>query len=225
MHDFFGNTLVDSNSTYASMIAAGTTCGHPADTAGYWAPSLVAPDGSFVEPARMIIYYRNRPTEYGGVVPFPPDFRMIAGGVGTWPHAYWVCEGESDSSMSTRKNFIPNCGSSRIRAHVFFPPCWDGINTDSPDHRSHLAYATDPDDGTSIDISDDDICPASHPVKVPQVHVRIIYPAIGDPAGYAFADGEVIMHSDFWNTWQPQATFEALVRDCLAAGENCGGFV
>lgn len=57
-------------------------------------------------------------------------------------------------------NFIPNCQleNSDINAeyglqwvdgedveqvifNVFFPPCWNGADLDSPDHKSHMAYA------------------------------------------------------------------------------------
>ena len=218
MHDFLGNTSTDSDSTYGSMLAAGTTCGLSTDTAGYWVPSLVGPDGAFVEPDRMIIYYRNRPIDYGTTTPFPPDFRMIAGGIGTYPHAYWTCEGQSDSSLETRAQTPPDCGTARLKLHVYFPSCWDGVNIDSTNHRSHVAYAFDESDGTSTDISDD-MCPASHPVKIPQVHLRVIFPVSNGPQ-YRLSDGTLAPHADFWNTWN-QAELERQVRDCLHAGVNC----
>lgn len=31
-----------------------------------------------------------------------------------------------------------------IRSTITFPTCWDGVNLDSPDHQSHVAYATIP---------------------------------------------------------------------------------
>jgi hypothetical protein len=49
----------------------------------YWAPTLVAPNGTYVEPERSTFYYRNRPYDYGTTIPFRPDFRMVA--VGTDP--------------------------------------------------------------------------------------------------------------------------------------------
>jgi hypothetical protein len=27
-----------------------------------------------------------------------------------------------------------------LRVNNFFPTCWDGVNVDSPDHKSHVAY-------------------------------------------------------------------------------------
>ncbi|GAA3767753.1 DUF1996 domain-containing protein [Micromonospora maritima] len=43
---------------------------------------------------------------------------------------------------------------------VQFPECWDGVRLDSPDHRSHLAYADRGD------------CPR-HPVAVPGITLSV----------------------------------------------------
>jgi hypothetical protein len=218
MHEFFGNLSTDSDSTYASMLAAGTTCGLSADRAGYWIPSLVGPDGALVQPQRMTVYYTNRPTTYGTTIAFPPDFRMIAGGLGTYPHAYWTCDSLSDHSLAARAATPPNCGSLQLKLHVFFPSCWDGLSTDPADHRSHVAYAFRSADGLSTD-TNDDACPASHPVKIPQVRVRVLFP-VSDGTAYRLADGTTTPHADFWNTWD-QAVLEQVVADCLRAGVLC----
>lgn len=221
LHDFFGNRSTASDSTYASMVAASTTCSRSADTASYWAPSLIAPDGTAVKPAETVIYYRNRPALYGTTVPFPPDFRMIAGfpTTASSPVTYWTCDGESDTALETRKTFVPNCGTKRIVVHVFFPACWDGVRLDSADHRSHVAYPRGPANGAITNINNNHVCPPTHPVKIPQVDFRIVYP-VRDGTGYHFADGQTVPHADFWNTWQ-QATLESLTRDCLHAGIPC----
>ena len=44
------------------------------------------------------------------------------------------------------------------------PRCWDGVNLDSPDHQSHM-YNTIVSDG----FTNAPKCPASHPVRMPQV--------------------------------------------------------
>ncbi|HYG72789.1 MAG TPA: DUF1996 domain-containing protein [Actinomycetota bacterium] len=221
VHDFFGNRSTASDSTYASMTAAGTTCTRAADTAGYWVPTLVAPDGTHVKPAELTVYYRNRPAGYGTVMPFPADFRMIAGNptVASSPVAYWTCENESDTSLATRKTHIPNCGTSRIVTHVFFPTCWDGVHVDVADHRSHMVYAANAQSGAITNISNVAVCPPSHPVKLPQIDLRVAYP-VRDGTGYRFADGQLLPHADFWNTWQ-QGALVTLVHDCLHLGQSC----
>jgi len=206
MHDFMGNRSIDSNSTYASANGAATTCALSGDRAGYWTPSLVSPSGSFVAVRRALVYYRNTPAQYGTTTAFPPDFRMIAGGVGVGPpNAGWSCEQDAENMQATPVN----CGSGLMVLHVRFPSCWDGRNTDSPDHRSHVKYAS----GSA--------CPSSHPVKVPEIflHVRFA-PGASGPA-YKLSDGTVSPHADFWNTWQ-QASLVQKINECLRVGKNCG---
>lgn len=208
VHDFFGNRSTDSDSTYASMTSATTTCGLSADTAGYWTPSLVRPDGGLVKPVALYPVYKNVPIKYGTTVPFPADFRMIAGGDGTYPNFWWNCG--ADSSETTRLATPPTCGSDRLIANLQFPNCWDGVRTDAPDHRSHVVYSVD-----------NKKCPETHPVKLPRLSLKLYYPKGESGPGYRLADGGYSLHADFWNTWQ-QSKLEQLVRDCLNAGVDCG---
>jgi len=48
------------------------------------------------------------------------------------------------------------CGGN-LQTRVDFPMCWDGINLDSQDHRSHVAYPSGLDNG---------VCPSSHPKRL-----------------------------------------------------------
>lgn len=56
-----------------------------------------------------------------------------------------------------------------IMSNVRFPTCWDGKNLDSPDHMSHMSY---PESGT---FESGGPCPASHPVRVPQLMYEVIW--------------------------------------------------
>ena len=38
------------------------------------------------------------------------------------------------------QSFPPTPCPGGIRATVIFPSCWDGVNLDSPNHQSHVAY-------------------------------------------------------------------------------------
>ncbi len=216
MHEFAANTSTDSDSTYETMTAAGTNCELSADSAGYWVPALIGPDGQRVPMSRMTAYYSNRPVMASGqeTIAFPPDFRMIAPAI--YPHSYWNCVGDSDHSMGSRQSTPPDCGGSELRLHVFFPSCWDG-RPDSPDHMSHVAYGYR--DGSvygSPGATEDyriDACPSTHPLKIPQVRYRIVYP-VSNGSQYSLADGAHLAHADFWNTWD-QTTLEALVDQVL----------
>jgi hypothetical protein len=208
MHEFFGNRSTDSFSTYTSMIAAGTTCVSSSDTAAYWIPMLLDPSGNPVTPKRIFAYYRNRPEKYGTTQPFPPDFRVIAGGEGTFPsRTYWKCHNGEGAYYEP-----PYCPTTDLKMYFFLPNCWDGVRKDSPDHRSHVVYPNG---------SGSTACPSSHPVKLPQIQFFVHFPSgIGGP-GYRLADGTTLPHMDFWNTWK-QPRLEQLVRDCLNKGIDCG---
>jgi hypothetical protein len=206
MHDFMGNRSIDFNSTFASASGAATTCGLSGDRAGYWTPSLVAPNGSFVPVRRALVYYRNTPAPYGTTTAFPPDFRLVAGGVGVGPPlAGWSCEQDASNMQATP----PNCGSGLMVLHVRFPSCWDGRNKDSANHRSHMKYAT----GSS--------CPSTHPVKVPEIFLHVRYAPGASGSGYRLSDGTVAPHADFWNLWV-QSTLQQKINECLRAGKDCG---
>ncbi len=215
LHEFFGNISTNAFSTYADMTASGTSCKFSKDTAGYWAPALVAPDGSVVHPSNMNAYYRATPAG-GTFVAFPPDLRLIAGyptvNTGTNKILGYNCQDSEPYSpvpidcTTHKKHFL--------KAHIDFPNCWDGVSTDSPDHRSHVVYPVLK------------TCPADHPYKVPHLNVNITYP-VTDARGYylvsdmdkGVTDGRSL-HSDFWNTWD-QAALQDLVTNCLNAGKTC----
>jgi Domain of unknown function (DUF1996) len=219
MHDFYGNSSTNAFSTYSSMLSGSTNCTNSLDKAGYWVPTL-SKNGVPVPPDISIFYYRNRPVEYSQVVPFPPDFKMIAGGANAFPNSYWTCDGESDTGFQSRRNFIPNCGSGgQIKLHVFFPSCWDGIRLDSPNHRDHVAYGLDG-DTMQPEGTDPDLCPASHPVKIPHLDFRVQYD-LSDGTGAVLSDGTLLPHADFWNTWV-QSELERGIHECLGrVGRSC----
>lgn len=224
MHDFFGNVGTTSDPSYQRQITATSSCGFSKDTAAYWFPSLKAPDGTFVTPQEFLFYYRARPVGYQyGTNFFPPSFKMIAGGKNaTDTAAYWTCKGESDTGYVSRKTYIPNCTGIQdqlLIAHVLFPSCWDGRNLDSSNHRLHVTYGLDKSGNPSS--IDPKTCPSSHPYKIPQLDLRVVYP-ITNGTGYVLSDGESQPHADFWNTWQ-QASLEKLTVDCLRSGQNCDG--
>ena len=49
-----------------------------------------------------------------------------------------------------------------LRFQIFFPQCWDGVNLDSADHKSHVTYGYNG-------------CPSSHPVRLPQVFFETVW--------------------------------------------------
>jgi uncharacterized protein DUF1996 len=198
-HTYFGNRSTNAASTPASLGEAGrTSCRLRADTAAYWAPTLLVA-GNPVEPRGAIVFYVRRTS--GDVQPFPPGLRIIAGNAAarsaqSQTVTSWSCGRRSGVGPSST---IPTCpvGSS-LRLQVNFPNCWDGSRLDSADHKSHMAYSTD------------GRCPASHPVGVPALSIQIVYPVSGGATAELSSGGQLSGHADFVNAWD-QRTLAALV--------------
>jgi Domain of unknown function (DUF1996) len=211
LHDFYGNTSVDAFSTYESMLGAGTSCDVSLDTAGYWSPTLIRPSGRPATIQNITLYYRG---VEGHTVAYPPDLRIIAGssagtpaGTGGDQLVAWRCRNKHHDFAT-----VPKCPTN-VKAIVTFPQCWDGVNVDSPDHHSHMAYAVE------------GKCTGSHPVMVPQLQVHITYVAKGGPgfmlsSDHAKHERGRNLHADFWNTWD-QDKLEELVEDCINGTEDC----
>jgi hypothetical protein len=211
MHSFSGNTTTDADSTYSAMLGKPTTCKLSQDTSGYWVPTMYDSSGKVATVRGFNAYYRSWGS-FSKFVPFPKDFRLIAGGdtlnapqTGTGAAIGYDCV-ETDPYLPTP----PNCGSGWVKAHVVFPSCWDGVNTDSPDHRSHVVYPT----GGK--------CPGDHPVPIPRLGLHITYNihdgrglTLSSDAAKGVSHGQTL-HADFWNTWN-QAALENLVSKCLNA--------
>lgn len=211
LHTFVGARTTNAFSTFGSLRSSGTTCLRRDDTAAYWVPALYQ-GSTLVLPEAATIYYRRGTT--ARVSPFPSNLRMIAG-----DHMATSAQGLRVTSWScgvlsgvTRSSSVPTCPESRgsfLRLHVRFPECWDGRRLDSPDHKSHMAYAMR------------GACPSTHPVSVPQITQIYRYPTRGGE-GFSLASGSIYSaHADFVNAWRPGALRE-LVNDCLNALVHCG---
>lgn len=203
LHMYFGNTGSNANSTAESIRTTGnSTCrGGIANRSSYWVPAIIdTKDGNVVQMDRADVYYK---TGYGGVQnvqvkPIPQGLRMIAGDssrstIWQWGPFDFRCGGKREFGMPA------GCTSGTLEVHLTFPQCWDGRNLDSPDHKSHMAYASGG-------------CPASHPVPLPEISYVMHFPI---PAGrntsnwrlssdnYAGGQGGYSMHGDWINGWDP----------------------
>ncbi|MGH2555472.1 MAG: DUF1996 domain-containing protein, partial [Actinomycetota bacterium] len=208
LHHYIGAKDAKADSTYASMQAGGTTCEQQDDTAGYWFPAMIGPDGEPLPPTITFAYYYGFQGQE--ISAYPPGLKILGGtadpavSLGT-AAAEWRCGGQH------RLPRIPDCSTSAISAIVTFRDCWDGVRLDSPDHVGHMARS-----------GSDKICPSTHPTRVPALSLSIVWPT-GPNArtnGYHLSSdmggaepGETL-HADFWNTWD-QPTLERLVKTCL----------
>jgi hypothetical protein len=210
-HSFVGNTTTDAFSTLPSLRAGSTTCQRPNDTAAYWMPTLLVA-GKPLAPLSATIYYRRHTRDH--VIPFPAGLKMIAGD----SHAmspqslrvtYWNCGVEAGVPPSSAVPMCPSMRGSDLRLHVNFPSCWDGVNLDSSDHKSHMAYPVRR------------ACPADHPVAVPAISLIYRYPTSGGADVELASMGQYSGHADFFNAWNERA-LTRLVNHCLNGLRHCG---
>ncbi len=210
-HTFVGNRSTDAFSSFGSLRSDGTTCMRADDTAAYWVPALYQGTTEILPVAATVYYRRGTLAE---VNTFPNNLRMIAGDAkATTPQGmritFWSCGVASGVDRSVDVPTCPDTRGSFLRLHIRFPECWDGRRLDSPDHKSHLAYATRAG------------CPSTHPVEVPQITQIYRYATRGGE-GFSLASGGVYSaHADFVNAWNPGA-LRKLVEGCLNELVHCG---
>ncbi len=212
LHDFFGNTTTDGDSTVASLDAGGTTCRRHNDRAAYWAPTLYQ-DGTLVRVIAVRAYYSARGAAIKRVVPMPTGLKMVAG---YDSHVGFACR-KGMQPGATRAT-PPACGGhgTNFMAIVTFPDCWNGVDLDSADHMSHVAYQLA--DGS---------CPSGFPVQLPRLTLKFMYGRIRAGGGITVSTGmgtegsPRLMHADFFNAWD-NTELSTLVHNCLTARKNCG---
>ncbi len=213
-HTVMGSDAFNFTMDYAGTQERATcsTCKAVEDLSSYWVPNLYyhAENGSFVpvhQAGGALIYYLQRTDpkdpEYAdgkGLIAFPEDFRMIAGsptrrnkttagdgdgdGDAEVSPASFVCLGVD--GPATPELPAQNCPGG-MRAQLTFPSCWDGVNLDSPDHKSHMAYPSGMDTG---------FCPPSHPKRFITVFMEVLWEVdefkdqwYGDSQPFVFSHG------------------------------------
>lgn len=177
LHQFFGNTAANANSTYTSLRQTGqSTCMSPVNRSAYWMPAMLNGQGSVVRPDYVTIYYKRRPatdpkcqTQGKACIPLPNGLRFVFGRNMLNPAQastggfHFNCDG-TGAVQGHYKDIVTaaiNCPSgARLGAIISAPECWDGKNLDSPDHRSHVAY---PSYGWWGYLK----CPDTHPYIIP----------------------------------------------------------
>ena len=269
LHRFYGNTLVDHNTTLKSLYTQGeSSCqGNLLNLSSYWLPALLAPVfdsttglqridsagqsqwqavpavvGDDDDEAHEIFYYSAGVDQLESIQPIPAGLRMIAGDHGTQPGQQqdssivrWHCQSwqADDASNPQFSSSIPTCYEpDRLRLDIFFPSCWNGVDLDSADHKSHVAYPIDT--GSTAGMH----CPESHPVAIvrPSYHYAFgVKPGFSDPASqstkgwrlasdmYELSDGVaggLSLHADWFNAWHP-GVMAALLEHCIKQGLDC----
>lgn len=208
LHEFFGNPNVTPHSTTQSLADTPMSriqCTDTNDKSAYWSP-VAYQGGSQVRAHHFKAYYKGQTPN---TTPIPLGLRMIAGNAkATKNQSSQVGWWQSGSNNTMNSNRMISKSGSLLTLRINFPNCWDGKHLDSPDHISHMAYAK----GQK--------CPASHPVKIPQVVTFTDYRTNGG-SDFSLASGDwFTFHQDFWNVWDPDQ-MAALNKRCILAELNC----
>jgi len=135
----------------------------------------------------ILIYYVSAAP--GKVTAFKPGFRMLVGDPtrrtalanGKMQNCYRCYTGPNfggDNAAPCADAKLDTAGLPKdvckggIRSNILFPTCWDGVNLDSPDHKSHVAYPTS---GAANFLSLGGNCPSTHPVRIPQLMYEVVW--------------------------------------------------
>ncbi|MEV7098965.1 DUF1996 domain-containing protein [Amycolatopsis sp. NPDC051045] len=98
-------------------------------------------DGKILRPQRVQLTFRGSPV--GKVVAMPRFLRVLYGDAKVSTNgpanakASWTCTG-FENRLVDKYPICPE-GSKVKRVHTF-PSCWDGKNTDSANHRTHIVF-------------------------------------------------------------------------------------
>ncbi|MET7484686.1 DUF1996 domain-containing protein [Streptomyces sp. NPDC005538] len=241
-HDYVGNQKVNAFSTNDSLLAAPSSCQNQSDLSAYYWPVVREQDGSqefdagaagggtegnvgkIITPVQAQIKYVG--SAASKVVAMPQFLRIITGDAKTTinglanANAHWSCTGFENKVQLTEQYPICPQGSQVVRSFAF-QSCWDGVNIDSANHRTHVAFA-DPASG---------VCPNGFKA-IPQLTMRLVYnlaqPSIvnGQVKNAYAVDGfpeelhkAATDHDDFISV--TKNNLAAKIANCVNSGQKC----
>ncbi|MGW9497724.1 DUF1996 domain-containing protein [Streptomyces prasinus] len=241
-HDYIGNQATNAFSSDEELAAADTSCVDQGDKSSYYWPVLRLQNGTeeqdanspgggiegnvgeIVTPKEVTLTFEGNPQ--GEVTAMPRLLRIITGDAKSFvngpanANASWSCTGFEDRQLADKYPLCPQ-GSDVVRTFDF-QSCWDGRNTDSANHRTHMAFV----DGQGN-------CPSGF-TPVPQLVQRIVYdvdaPSLDDggattPLFAVDSFPEQLHkpgtdHGDFINVFDEDLMREMV--DCINSGRTCG---
>jgi len=252
LHQFYGNTSANANSTFASLRASGdSTCnnmgnGTAANRSAYWIPAMLDGKGHVVQPDYVQVYYKREPTgpgtpcdpqnprNHGICVGIPNGLKFIfgfdmLGGDPRTQAGNYKCTGAGAKPVTVRnleevKNYCTV--GSHLVATIHTPKCWDGKNLDSPNHRSHLSDVRRNRNTGIIK------CPKTHPYYMPQFTLGVFYRVgEGDDVGlwqlssdhmYPNMPKGSTLHADYFEAWD-NGVKDMWIENCIGRKLNCSG--
>lgn len=231
VHAIMGASNINYTSTFEDLRASDcTTCQVSEDKSAYWVPNMYFHDKtadtftSLQQTGGMLAYYIQRYGYTGEqLYAFPDGFRMLAGNPNARSNAgtlesqaiSYHCLDYTNPAIPETPYIPTQPCPNGIRQQIFFPSCWDGINVDSSDHKSHVAYPSSSDSG---------YCPTTHPFRLISLFYEVIWWGIPYKSQIAAGTGEFVLsngdatgygsHADFVNGWNNDLLQRA-VDTCL----------
>ncbi|MFE7124512.1 DUF1996 domain-containing protein [Streptomyces sp. NPDC057617] len=232
MHDYVGNQANDAFATDDSLAAADTSCRNQGDKSTYYWPVLRLQNGQAEDdanvdgggkegnvgeiqtPSQVTLKFAGSPVSK--VTAMPRFLRIITGDAKAFvngnanANASWSCTGFEDRQLKDKYPICPE-GSQVVRTFKF-QSCWDGQNSDSANHRTHVAFA-----------DENGRCQNGFRA-IPQLQQRIVYDV---PPGPGFAldsfpeqlHKPVTDHGDFINVFDENLMNK--VVSCINGGRRC----
>jgi hypothetical protein len=178
----------------------------------YWQPALLDGKGNVILADYTSFYYKRRPASdpvvsdptnphyQGRAVPLPNGLKFIFGAFPNDPmrkpdaHFNFACMKPNWSNKDMSFAEAVQCAKqpgNRFEVHQSAPDCWDGVHLDSPDHRSHLAYARYGSWGYLK-------CDPDHPYVIPSFTYAAFYTILPTD------DGDIHFSSDEMDNRQPR---------------------
>ncbi|WP_228243036.1 DUF1996 domain-containing protein [Porphyrobacter sp. GA68] len=246
LHQFFGNTKTNADSTYESLRKTGdSTCMNTANRSGYWQPAMIQTKAGgqdeVVVPEYINIYYKRRPASdphysrrdvspVNYPVNIPRGLRYIFG-YPTSPPKFKCIDPKNWSNVtdwsSNMGEVLAKCPvGGQLDAEVHSPACWDGKNLDSRDHRSHMAYPI-----RNQSTGYQQRCPASHPYEIPTFTLQAMYEVLPTDRvkTWRFSSDAMMtpgkpagssFHADWFGAWE-DSVLETWQEWCINKLLNC----
>jgi len=231
VHRFYGavsSRTMRPGVTFNDLRAATGNTGNVEENKSlYWNPAIYKVLNQNSNPTFQLVdvwfasaYYIFRT---GQATSFPSGLKMKVSAENKLSRARAICDGayacERDDdggcdaygpSNQSQSDFLPVGACSELEINIKFPTCWDGVRVES-DTGDHVAYSQEC-DGDEHNECFDFACPASHPVRMPEIHLYIrVLDYEGGP--HMFSDGSSVFHSDYFSGWDT-AELQNVLDNC-----------
>lgn len=231
-HDYVGNQANNAFASDDDLANGETTCNEQGDKSTYYWPVIRLQNGANEDdanedgggkdgnvgeiqtPSEVTLQFAGNAT--AKVTAMPRFLRIITGDAKAFvngdanANASWSCTGFEDRQLKDKYPICP-AGSQVVRSFNF-QSCWDGQNTDSANHRTHVAFA-----------DENGQCQEGFQA-IPQLKQRIVYDI---PPGPGFAVDSfpeqlhkpITDHGDFINVFDEDVMNKMV--DCINTGKEC----